>query len=215
MAESAGPPVMGHVDLLGVLGELWCLTLAPGSVREVLTRMGIAEDGDLASLTFVELVEESELRVELASEDAGYPVALGARSVGAGAFTLVLQYDGSRDWVGVQEEVLSALSVDGRAASLFVGGSTEMWCAENGSVTVAADVGTWRCWGPEPRRFADLLPEPYRSAADLSQARPPHGDLLARCVQFTPFTLESFVGCSLAESDLNDPWSVGWLTLPD
>ena len=95
------------LDLTEMFGEGWCVTLAPLEPVQALNRMGV-QDATLVD----DGLESVGRRME---RHEGPDVLLLGRELRNG-WSVVLELEGNWGWAGMDADVLSALSADGRVA---------------------------------------------------------------------------------------------------
>ncbi|BAL91745.1 hypothetical protein AMIS_65250 [Actinoplanes missouriensis 431] len=137
------------IDLVGMFGEGWCVTLTRGDVFEALSGMEV-DPADCRSAST--LAEAAGLTWDT------FGVLLVAREIGEG-LTLVLEFDGSTGWVGADLDVLALLSAaGGMACSIYKNPHREELLYASGAALITGlDPATFRRWGRVPDRFDDAL----------------------------------------------------------
>ncbi|GAA1618978.1 DUF6461 domain-containing protein [Actinoplanes couchii] len=187
------------IDLTGMFGEGWCVTLTRGDVFEALSGME---------------VDPADCRpVPTLADAAGltWPVPgvlLVAREIGAG-LTLVLEFDGSTGWVGADPDVLAVLSATGgMACSIYKNPNREeLSYAADADLVTGLDPATFRRWGSAPERFDDTLraagfpgPDGDGGSSDILGLPPSQRAVAAMTV---------LTGTALTAAMFDGPWAAG------
>lgn len=189
------------LDLTEMFGEGWCVTLASVGAMPALECMGVRK---------ADLVHDG---VGLASErlDAGSEgpeVMLLAREL-SGGWCLVVELEGTSGWVGMDPEVLAALSAHGRVVVSAFQDPNQMMVqvAADGTVVCELDLiaGYFtRLVGAESRSVESLLSVGFSRGGDPA-GQAAQMDFAGRAV----LALAAVTGVDLVEADFDGPWLVG------
>jgi hypothetical protein len=188
------------MDLTGLFGEGWCVTLAAGDPAEVLDVMGVEAAGPVVG----GLDEATERLVT----GAGPGVLLLGRRIAVG-WTLVVELEGTTGWVGMNAAVLAALSSNGRTAASACEDPNQLTVqvAQDGLVLGWIDAVTGRRsgedFGPVGRALtAAGFPSPGvdEPTGEAAAAGPSARALLA---------LRTVTGVAFDEDIFDGPWAGG------
>ena len=187
------------IDLVGMFGEGWCVTLTRGDVFEALSGMEVDPADCRPASTLAEAAG-------LTWDTSG--VLLFAREIGEG-LTLVLEFDGSTGWVGADLDVLAVLSAaGGMACSIYKNPNREeLLYAADADLVTGLDPATSRRWGRVPDRFDDVL-----SAAGFPGADGEGGSadiLVLPPSKRAVAALTVITGIALTPAMFDGPWTVG------
>ncbi|SDS68679.1 DUF6461 domain-containing protein [Actinoplanes derwentensis] len=191
--------MMDPIDLTGMFGEGWCVTLTRGDVFEALSGMEVDPADCRPAST---LTEAAGLTW------ATFGVLLIAREIGEG-LTLVLEFDGSTGWVGADLDVLAVLSAaGGMACSIYRNPNREeLSYAADADLITGLDPATFRRWGSVPDRFDDALsaagfpgPDGDGGSTDMLGLSPSKRAAAAMTV---------ITGIALTPAMFDGPWTAG------
>ena len=197
-----GQHVRTPVELTGLLGEGWCVTVTRGGVLEALSGME---------------VDPIDVRWGVANAEIGVPGSVGLDDVPVTLFardlgddvTLVVQVDARTGWVGTRPDVLETLSANGgMACSLTTSPHREeLLYAADGAVLTGFDPATARRFGSRPALFDDRL-----TAAGFPG--PAGDDEPGDVYRFSPVqrgvvAMEVMTGVRLDATMFDGPWAAG------
>jgi hypothetical protein len=188
------------VDPGELFGEGWCVTLAPGTVLEVLERMGVAGASDVPG--GLDLATE---RLVNGTEEG---VLLLGREVVEG-LAMVVELEGTTGWVGVDPVVMSALSSGG--------GTVVSACEDPDGLTVyVARDGSVLGWldAVSGRYFGDGFGDVARDLAVVGFAEEEDGPLSGPAAEAggagrALLAVQALTGAGLDTKDFSGPWTGG------
>ncbi|MFJ8387704.1 DUF6461 domain-containing protein [Streptomyces sp. NPDC094438] len=196
------------LDLTDMFGECWCVTLTRQPPVKALQHMGVD-----TPTRRPHGLDQASRRLTATPERVppGGTVMLLAHQAGPG-WTLIMELDGLTGWVGMREDVLSALSADGTGACSAMRDPNrfQILYAEAGRVLAGLDPTTGRRWGTPDDRLAHALTAAGFAADDTGEMT----DELARwnSSQRTVAALHAATGVHLAAETFRDPWLGGLTT---
>ncbi|MEV7898876.1 DUF6461 domain-containing protein [Streptomyces cyaneofuscatus] len=191
------------VDPGELFGEGWCVTLASGTVPEVLERMGVVGASgvpgglDLATERLMDGAEEGVLLL-------GHEVAEG--------LVMVVELEGTTGWVGVDPLLLSALSSGG--------GTAVSACEDPNGLTVhVARDGSVLGWldAVSGRHFGEGFGDVARDLAVVGFAEEEDGPLSGAAAEADGagralLAMRALTGAELETEDFSGPWTGGVTT---
>ncbi|WP_331735686.1 DUF6461 domain-containing protein (plasmid) [Streptomyces sp. NBC_01166] len=188
------------MNLTELFGEAWCVTLAPGDPSEALERMGVAALGVMP-----DGLKRATERLVL-GDDSG--VLLLGCEVAAG-WTLVVELEGTTGWVGANQEVLAALSGDGRTAVSAYEDPNQLTVhmAVNGAVLGWLDAVTGRRFGEDFGSAGEALTA--AGFPDTADGEPSGEAAALEPSERAALALREVTGVQLEDDHLEGPWLGG------
>ena len=194
------------IDLTDLFGEGWCVTVTPLPVDDALRTMGVEDPAPMP-----EGLSAASQRLATPTPGAG-GVLLLARPAAPG-WSLILELEGTTGWVGVDDDILGALSTDTGTACTIVRdpNKIEAWFAVHGRTVGGISTVTGRRWGPLTPRLSSAL-------TDLGYPDDPDDEPTSDIETWTysqaaALVLHAATGVHLPHDMTTAPWTGGQTTL--